>query len=239
MGKLIGNIEIIPRIYVIESPSDIDRLQGRNEGRALIEGLKHTTKQTRYYDVASKEAFDLAIQDIIEDSRINTGLVRVYKNLQTGESKEELIEPMIHFSCHGNSEGISLTNKSFIRWEELHAKFEFMDKVSATPNVFQMLILSLSSCHGMSFINFLKDCKGNKRYTAVIAPNRKIGWDEGYIFYSSLFRHMTRQTNVGTAERSLILEALKYCNLNINFGEDLPFHAIGKLGKIQNGINSF
>jgi hypothetical protein len=82
-------------VYVIESPSSLDLLDGRTEGRALCQALSLAEIPYWYSLVTDRESLGQAI---------GPRLVEAWKTLG-GKP------PILHFSMHGNQEGVALTNR--------------------------------------------------------------------------------------------------------------------------------
>lgn len=93
-------------VHIVESPSPADLLDGRTEGRALCSFLD-IAEIPYYYNLAvDKTQLSVAMTD-----RIISG----------GQFFE--LPPILHFSAHGNDQGIQLTNQReaglLITWAEL------------------------------------------------------------------------------------------------------------------------
>src|ERR1700680_392601 len=90
-------------VHVIESPSNRDLLDGRTQGRALIETLALSDIRT-YYNLVTD--FDTLLASLGE---------RLASAIQHHGARH----PILHFNFHGDSEGIALTNKVHIQWHQL------------------------------------------------------------------------------------------------------------------------
>jgi hypothetical protein len=81
-------------VYVIESPSDTDLLDGRMEGRSLCESLQLAGIPHAYSLVTSQRTLSEALSTRIAEAM----------------KKFPGRYPILHLSLHGNSNGVALTN---------------------------------------------------------------------------------------------------------------------------------
>lgn len=89
-------------VHVVESPSSVDLLDGRTEGRVLLEALGLSDVPATYNLVTSRATLKEALGNRLVDAM--------------GSWKRF---PILHFSLHGSAEGISLTDCEFISWRDL------------------------------------------------------------------------------------------------------------------------
>lgn len=115
-------------VHVVESPSSEDLLDGRTEGRVLLEALGLSGVPATYNLVTSRSTLNEALGKRLADAM---GLWRRF--------------PILHFSLHGNADGVALTDREFIPWHDLRE--ELLPINQATRGG---LIVCLSSCFGAS-----------------------------------------------------------------------------------------
>lgn len=93
----------------------------------------------------------------------------------------------VHFSGHGYKDGFELTNGDIITWE-------ILDEI-AWP-ILKNKCLVFSSCNVAKGVEKLFDI--HKTFcNVIIAPTRKLGWDEGLVAYST-FYHKAKNTETST-----------------------------------------
>ena len=90
-------------VYIIESPSKYNLLDGIMEGKALLESLRLAQIPTSYNLVIDREMLKISLTSklIQECQRLGNKL------------------PLLHLSMHGNENGIELSDKDFVSWQEL------------------------------------------------------------------------------------------------------------------------
>ena len=113
-------------VYIVESPSDVDMLDGRAEGRLLTEALSLTGIKSVYKMAVSKETFVRSLRGELVDA-----------------VKEMNGSPILHLSAHGDKRGIELTDKTFVGWEKLR---EVLLPINQVMN--GQLLVCMSSCKG-------------------------------------------------------------------------------------------
>src|SRR5689334_6275927 len=89
-------------VYVIESPSPEDLLDGRTEGNVLIDALRLAGIPYWYSLSVNKSMLLKALSDrLLEAWKFHNKI------------------PIIHLSMHGNTNGVELSSKEFLSWHEL------------------------------------------------------------------------------------------------------------------------
>ncbi|MEZ9533141.1 hypothetical protein CSB62_16885 [Vibrio splendidus] len=178
-------------VYVIESPSPQDLLNGSLEGRVLSESLNVSRIDSSYQLAVDEQTFEQAI-----GSNLNSIFWQDnYKRT-----------PILHISAHGNQEGIALTNGAFIPWEN------FRNRLSEINSHFNgNLLVSLSACHG-AYASRLSGAFGLTPYFALVGPTDITDLSDLAIGYSS-FYHVIRKT----WDLNQALNALKVSSCNNSF----------------------
>ena len=178
-------------VFIVESPSQSDLLDGRTEGRTLGEALKLSGIHGWYSLVTSRETFYTAL---------NERLVQAISAFP-GEP------PMIHFSMHGNLEGIQLTNNDFISWFELRAALSNLN--SAMPDG---LLICMSSCFGGSGCRMAMHEDSEKPFWALIGNINSASWNDAAVAYVTFYHHLFKGAAVADA-----VEAMKVASGDYNF----------------------
>lgn len=163
-------------VYVIESPSDIDLLDGRTEGRALCETLRLACVDHGYSLVTTLQSLRYALKDRL---------------IEIGSHFPHKI-PLLHLSVHGNDDGIQLTDGCFLSWDELRQ--ELNPLMHALNGV---LLIGMSSCKGLAGIRMAMFEGEEKTFGFLVGNAGDVKWHDGAIafstFYHLLFKGRTVQ----------------------------------------------
>jgi hypothetical protein len=102
-------------VHIIESPADFDLLDGRTEGRVLLEALNLSSVPAAYSLVTTRTTLDEALGNRLIQA------ADYYKRI-----------PILHLSLHGNSQGIELTeNISSLGTISGNSSFRLIRRVKA------------------------------------------------------------------------------------------------------------
>jgi hypothetical protein len=201
------NIKPLSRIYIIESSSLDDLENDRKEGYALSEMLRLANIKNHYFYVSDKQAFAKVFKEIIETEKGNN---------------EGVIT--LHFSMHGNENGIELTNKEFILWKTLYTEYlkTFIDAVGhgslKSGHIFAPFHLHFSVCKGF-YARKIKDIANVPPYYTLIGPIKEVDWTESLVAFITLY-HNTIHTQIGVR---LSVEKMNIAaNLDNIFQVDFP-----------------
>ena len=106
----------VPHVCIIESPSKDDRAIGRREGAALSSALELAGIRHKLFDVFGLKSLRSALVEMAEFCQPHLATTNEVK-----ADKKQVAFPrlFVHFSCHGNSDGIGLTDGEFIPWTDL------------------------------------------------------------------------------------------------------------------------
>ena len=114
----------IPFVYIVDSLSSEDLFEGYSIAMALRDSLNAIGIPTVYTLATNEKTFEKAFQlRLIE-----------YSNLFNSV-------PIIHLCMHGNVEGISLTDRTLIKWSNLKNLLMFPQ---------ELLCLCMASCYGIN-----------------------------------------------------------------------------------------
>ncbi|ELS31415.1 hypothetical protein [Pseudanabaena biceps] len=161
-------------VYIIESPSKYNLLDGIMEGKALLESLRLAQIPTSYNLVIDREMLKISLTSklIQECQRLGNKL------------------PLLHLSMHGNENGIELSDKDFVSWQEL---WKLIAPLSNYMN--GGLIICMSTCYG-SYGSYMANFgKNNLIYASLIGNISTTNWADaavGYItFYHLYFKELS------------------------------------------------
>ncbi len=179
------------KVYIIESPSFLDIIDDRREGEALSKILSLAKIKNDVYSVSDTETLEIAFNRIADD--INS-------------IKKDLGGVYIHFSLHGSTKGIALSDKTFLHWKSLFTFIkDFNNKIDYVklPNGIHLspTYLAFSVCDGYSaklIKNFDEDTYST--YSALIGPTEPVSWSDSLLAYSIFYHNIIiKELNVTTA----------------------------------------
>ena len=153
-------------VYVIESPSDIDLLDGRTEGRSLCEALKLAEIPHAYTLITTKNALKVSLKE------------RLIETLEKYPNQS----PVLHLSMHGNNEGISLTDTAFIKWSELR---EILAPL--TNGMEGGLLICMSSCNGSAGLSMAMHEDKDHPFWALVGNTQTTVWADAAIAYITFY----------------------------------------------------
>lgn len=180
------------KVYILESPADIDLLENRTEGYALSSALSLVGVSHEYYLITTENSLKSALELIKSDI------------MQQKESQSDF-QPFLHISAHGNEEGFNLTSEEQVYWDYLIDYLKQLNDilryVVVTPDrKISKITLCMSSCEGFSATKIF-DTKQKSVAQSVIGTLSKIGWGESMIAYISFYNAAI--ANSQTIERSV------------------------------------
>ena len=152
-------------VYVIESPSDSDLLDGRTEGRSLCEALRLAEIPHWYSLVTTPATFADSI-----GRRLSEALSRFSQ------------PPIIHLSMHGNNDGVALTNGEFLSWGNL--------RTSLAPLTNAMnggLLICMSSCFGSSGCRMAMHEETDQPFWALVGNSGSALWADAGVAYITFY----------------------------------------------------
>lgn len=159
-------------VYIIESPSDIDLLDSRTEGKTLCSALDLAAIRHSYSLVTTKRALTIAINNkIIEFIQQHNAM------------------PILHLSMHGNDDGIFLTDGDFISWEAL--RFMLNDLMNFMQGG---LLICMSSCRGSSAMKMAMNEDNGHPFGVLIGNKQDANWDDAAVPYVTFYHHLFKNT---------------------------------------------
>ena len=166
-----------PTVMVIESRSPEDHYQGRREGEGLCELLRLCGIEHVYREVTDRTHF-----------------IRAFEEVSACEPR------YVHISCHGDADGFRLTDGDIVNWDEFH-DFVWHGCDRALGDC--VLVFSASAVgEGVGVL-----LEQHRTFCArIVAPTRRITWQEGLAAYSSFYFRSTWET--GTTEDVALMNDL-------------------------------
>ena len=197
--------EMPDAVYVIESPSPEDLLEGRDEGQALARALGLAGIEVQYFLAASEEMVEAAFDKIATHVRARPDWA--------------VAMPWIHFSAHGHEDGLELTDGQLLYWSVLTRLLRQLHKaigpVLLSKEYIQTMpkaALSLSSCG--AFDHYRNSVEGDLPVQSLLGTDRDVGWCQSLIafstfYYQSLFkrtgvRRAVEIMNVASADKGQV-----------------------------------
>ena len=156
-------------VHIVESPSSLDLLDGRTEGRSLSAFLDLAEIPNSYCLATDSETFALAMNDRLFD----------------GINKHEAF-PLIHLSTHGNKNEIALTNNHRISWDSLAGE---LSPINQAMN--GLLVVCLSACQGISANNMVWKAAQLPMKT-LVASRGDVGWHEAAVAFATFYNHFLK-----------------------------------------------
>jgi hypothetical protein len=171
------------KIYIIESQRDSDILQNRTEGKALSATLDLAQIRNKYFQVVTIAMLEECFRMICEDISFNR--------------LRGLVAPYLHFSAHGNVEGIVLTDNTFIDWiqirqyiDNINNSIGFIRPRPENPKLLvSILNLCFSTCQGINARQIQETLPDNK-YVCLIGPTESVDWSDSLIAFSTFYHQV-------------------------------------------------
>lgn len=186
-------------VHIIESPSDIDLLEGRKQGGALGEALGLARIPYFYNLVTTHNSFKTSLYD------------NLIKAMEYYPNKL----PILHFTMHGNHQGIELTDKTDLKWHELQESILPIQKALGS------LLICMSSCQGSSAFEMAIN-KDNLPFLFLLGNNDLVSWSDATVAYITFYHLLFK---FGMENLIHCFEAMKTASGNNNFelwnGDDI------------------
>lgn len=173
-------------VYIIESPGDHDLLDGRTEGRSLRELLRIAEIPHEYNLVTTRATLDHAL---------GPRLPAAMKKHRPGW------RPIMHFSCHGNQDGLSLTDCSApILWPELRQRLLPLNDSLRDAEI--PLLVCISACFSAAARQMAQTQQSSPGFWGLVGHPGNAAWSDAAIgfgtFYHLLFKgHEPREAVEG------------------------------------------
>lgn len=186
-------------VYIIESPSKYDILDGRVEGEAL----------SKAFDLAGIPHFHSQVSD--RETLFEALSPRLIKACNYQSPRV----PILHFSLHGDSDNIGLTSGESLSWHDLrHLLLPLNRQIRGG------LIICMSSCFGL-FGYKMAMCEDNEpSFFAIVGNAHTTTWADSAVAYIAFYHRLFKGASV---EQSV--QAMKSAsgddNFNFQYGQDV------------------
>jgi hypothetical protein len=170
-------IKDLVKIYIIESTAPKDFLDNREEGFALSEILQLAEIKNKYWSVVNRECFEEALDRALIDFL---------------PIEKDFAHILLHFSMHGNKDGVGFTNGEFLKWEEFskiindfNNKLGYIKLPKFTGSKVQ---ISMSSCQGFNAAK-IQEFYEDPLYTTLIGPVEAVNWSDSLMAFAALYHN--------------------------------------------------
>ncbi|MCC3256529.1 hypothetical protein [Xanthomonas campestris] len=123
----------VPFVYIVDSPSPNDLLEGYSIGMALRDSLRAIKIPTFYALASNQQMLSASLQGMLH-SKVG----EVQSNGQVDAY------PFIHLCMHGNQFGLQLTDQSMVAWPQLRGLLYAHNQIKGYDP-----ILCMASCEGL------------------------------------------------------------------------------------------
>lgn len=172
-------------VHIVESPSPGDLLNGRAEGRLLTEALSLAGIISVYNLAANYASFLEALS-----SRL-------------GETMNEINGiPILHFSTHGNADGIELTDHTFITWAELR---DLLVPINTVLN--GGLVLCMSSCSGYNACRMAMQADAESPFFGMVGHTGTPPWSDAAVAFVTFYHRFFKGSPVPDAVKAMAIAA--------------------------------
>lgn len=170
-------------VHVVESPSSRDLLDGRTEGRVLMEALALSQIPATYNLVTDRPTLDTAIGERLQYA---LGIHQTY--------------PVLHLSLHGSNEGIALTNGCFLYWQQLR---EILVPINQALGGY--LLVCLSSCYGEYGVLMAMHENAPLPFSALVGHPESAEWDDSAIAFMTFYHRLFKGASASDAVEAMKL----------------------------------
>lgn len=161
-------------VFVIESPSADDLMDGRTEGRSLCAALQLADVPQAYCLVANKEMLVKSLE----------------VNLRREAARHNKV-PMLHFSMHGSSDGVWLTSGEIVTWEDL--RHLLRNVLVATGGT---LLVTMSSCFGTAGCRMAMHDDSEPTFWALVGHTDQPTWADAAVAYITFYHLLFKERNI-------------------------------------------
>jgi hypothetical protein len=168
-------------VHVVESPSSEDLLDGRTEGRVLLEALGLSNVPATYNLVTSRSTLIEALG---------------YRLVEAMDSWGRF--PILHLSFHGNSNGVALTDREFISWHDLRQLLLPINQATGGG-----LIVCLSSCFGASGCRMAMHENQPLPFLALVGHPESVCLSDVAVGFVAFYHRLRKGTTVYDAVKAM------------------------------------
>jgi hypothetical protein len=170
-------------VYIIESPGAADLSIGRTEGRVLTETLRIGGINADYNLVRNRAELGQAFGNQLTDAMKRHPQTMIF----------------LHWSSHGNADGVGLSDGTFLDWPELSDLLVEANK--------GYMGLCMSSCYGYEayLTNTRNDTKAP--FFALVGNKGELDWSDGAIGYAVFYHRFSKGSTFQQAIAAMNLAA--------------------------------
>lgn len=173
-------------VYIIESPSPTDFLNGVHEGATLGAALKHAGITSHLYTAVNVQTFFEALRRVLNDARSATS---------------QQVTPILHLSMHGDTVGVGLTSGESLDWKPLG------DALVVVNGALQGgLLVSMSTCEGFEGVK-MAHREGARPFLALVGPVEEVAWADTVAAFVTYYHHV-EVTAGKTASATALMNAV-------------------------------
>lgn len=199
------------KLFLLESDREEDLqlglTEGATEGAALSEALKLAQVPNRRFTVVDKNEL-LECLVCIQREHV--------QSLQTmALTGDPAFICWLHFSCHGNEDGLGLSGGDFLTWGELRSAllgFFFHPAHASSP----MVLISLSACKGVAAGKIMFADPPPYGCSVLVGPNRAVTWADSLtafvsFYHLTLIKRLTADEAVAGMNHAAGLDGIFHC----------------------------
>lgn len=166
-------------VHIIESPHDVELLDGRQDREPLRHVLKQAGIDAREYVAVNAKCFGQA-------------LITIAKTHEPGT------QPIIHVSAHGDKTGIELTSGECLTWTNLRGVFNMLNTALDSG-----LLLGMSVCEGLHALKMVANSTDAPFHT-LVGPTMSIDWRDSLVAFVAIYHLViTRNLEPQAAEAAM------------------------------------
>lgn len=169
-------------VYVIESPSTKDLLDGRTEGGALTQVLDLARIPRWYSLVTDRETLNVALGS------------RLWAAWQ-----EHRVPPVLHLSMHGNQDGVALTTGVFLTWNELRHILVPLNRAMQGG-----LLICMSTCFGGSGCRMAMYTDNEPPFWALVGNSGSPSWPDAAVAYITFYHLFFKGFEVNSCVQAMV-----------------------------------
>lgn len=197
-------------VYIVESPSAQDLLDGRTEGRVLSEALQLAGIRYGYSLVVDHSTLLVALEQRLSEV-----------------ARQHQCVPILHLSMHGNQSGVQLTNGHFLTWHDLREALLSLNRAMAGG-----LLICMSACFGVSGCRMAMYEDGEPTFWALVGNAHSPTWADAAVAYVAFYHRLFKGATVEAS-----VEAMKQASGDPHFavlsGQEMKVAFLTELQKIR------
>ena len=164
-------------VYVVESPSSDDLFDSTTEGGVLCQALRLADIPAWYRLASSLDTFRRSL---------TTELTKACEHYNSA--------PIIHISAHGDSNGIQLTDKTFVSWTDLRDLLMPINR-----RLDGGLVICMSSCSGYSGIRMAMHTDSEIPFFALVGHPESPTWSDAAVAFVTFYHRFFKGAHISDA----------------------------------------